>query len=185
MIEQYERKIEEIRSSYDEELSKQKSYYENQINFGKSLTNSEVNNNSLNQNLDELKYILGRICDIVEPIYEKFINKDLKIQGLKEHAFQEVKMVEYLINVLIKFYNDNKYLVDVVNQQDLRFRELQEQEKRPFVSNAIYNNSSLLELKDEISRLEGSRKETQKKFVDLMQFINSNFAGDSAPNEIS
>jgi hypothetical protein len=168
----FERKIEEIKIQHENELLSYKDRFDQlRRQYNPDL---EEEYYKLLKTMEEYKYIVEQTCIITEPLYEKFHHKDLNF-NMEAYKYKELEMVCYLNNVLIKFYNDNKYLVDVVNQLEHKTNDFEGKTLKPFVSNAIQKNEKLIEIKEEIEKVENGRKETQRKFIDLMQFITNNF----------
>jgi hypothetical protein len=129
----------------------------------------------LQDSLEECKYILERTSEIVLPVYEKFKAKNLLVHSDK-FKYKELEIISYIVNLVLKFYNDNKYLLEVVSQQENQKKENMNSLNLPFVSNAITKNKLLLDIREDLYRVDSTNKESFQKLTDLMQFINTNFS---------
>ncbi len=130
---------------------------------------------SLQDSLEECKYILDRTNEMIMPIFEKFKAKNLLVHSDK-FKYKELEVISYIINLLLKFYNDNKYLLEVVSQQENQKKERINSLSLPYVSNAIKKNKLLLDIREDLHKADNTNKESFQKLTDLMQFINSNFS---------
>lgn len=130
---------------------------------------------SLQESLEECKYILERTNEMILPVYEKFKAKNLLIHSDK-FKYKELEVISYINNLLMKFYNDNKYLLEMVSQQENQKKETTNSLSLPYVSNAITKNKLLLDIREDLHKVDSSNKESFQKITDLMQFINSNFS---------
>lgn len=189
IIFQYERNIEELKKNHEKEiqnlLKKQNdtgntSFYINnhlktpssnkyhQSEYGNIKGNSDYTN--LNEEIEKILF----------PLYEKFNTKDMKIIIENENFIEKPKRKDlekmvFLLNVLVKFYNDNKYLVEIVSELEGKVNKNEKEKLLPHVSNAIQRNEKLVSLKYEIDKMENLRKEAKNKFLNLIGFINMNF----------
>lgn len=154
-ISRYKERFEQLRYQYKPEL---------EADFLKS-----------QEELEEVRYILEKSNEILNPIYQNFNNKNLLVHT-DSFKFKELEMCSYIKNLLMKFYNDNKYLLEVVSQQEAEKKDSNIQVNLPYVNNAIVKNKLLLDIRDDLTKVERSNDESFKKMSELMKFINNNFA---------
>jgi hypothetical protein len=84
-------------------------------------------------------------------------------------------MINYLISLTNKFYTDNKYLVEMLAKVEKSNVTLNNEKEIPYVKNTIYKNNELRELSDEIEKMYETKKSSEAKFKNLIQFIDQNF----------
>lgn len=126
----------------------------------------------LNESYNENKFLLERIYDVLSPAYEKYSRKG---ESTKVADAQELEMLAFLIDLIDKFYADNKYLIESINQLEEKDRQSRGLENIPFVSNAISKNSLLHEIKQDSEKVERSSEDTHRQFSNLIDYINRNF----------
>eukprot|EP00340_Litonotus_pictus_P006644 CAMPEP_0170528584 /NCGR_PEP_ID=MMETSP0209-20121228/14102_1 /TAXON_ID=665100 ORGANISM="Litonotus pictus, Strain P1" /NCGR_SAMPLE_ID=MMETSP0209 /ASSEMBLY_ACC=CAM_ASM_000301 /LENGTH=231 /DNA_ID=CAMNT_0010819919 /DNA_START=288 /DNA_END=980 /DNA_ORIENTATION=- len=157
----YEKKIEEIKISHECEIARYKERFEQLRYQYKPELESEYS--KLQGSLEECRYIISKMNEIVEPVYKRFYSRNLVYND--SFKYKELEMLSYLNNLLFKFYNDNKYLVEVVSQQENTKKDTTEQMSLPFVSNAINKNKLLLDIREDLHKVENSSKESFQKMT--------------------
>lgn len=168
----YEKKIEELKQLHQQEISLFKERFE-QLRY-QYRPELEEECRLLEGSLKESRYILSKLREILDPIKVKFEGKNLV--HYDTFQYKELETCSYLSNLLMKFYSDNKYLLEIVTQQENNKKEMTEQMNLPFVSNAVSKNKILLDIREDLYKVENSNKVAFNKMTDLMAFINSNFS---------
>lgn len=134
----------------------------------------EIEFTRVKDNLEEKNIVNSKILDIIEPIYNKFNDKKFNLTS-QIHKYKELEMIEYLTNLLNKFYNDNKYLLQLVTENEQTKKKNRESLSLPFVENSISKNGVLIDIRNDLIQVEKMNNDSLRDMSNLMQFINDNF----------
>ena len=108
----------------------------------------ELQCTSLKENVNEQKYILEKINDLLTTVYDKYYQNNLNwFKENTEFKYKELEKLNFLVNLINKFFNDNKYLIELISELQKDKNNLIEERNLPFVQNVINKNSVLLEVK--------------------------------------
>lgn len=131
----------------------------------------------LKTELDHSRHILDKINEIVFPIYEKYYNKNSPwYQKEKiEYKYKKLEHIHFVISLTNKFFNDNKYLIELVSNLEKEKSILIGERNMPFVANAIEKNGLLLEISEDYKIVEDNSNKLYNNFNELMEYININF----------
>lgn len=153
----------------------------NSHNYESINDKSEKNKKDLNEYIRLLKEIHNK----VDPIYKKFNSKNVKFD--EDHKIKDssayynknnyhdlLSSIDYLNNIVNKFYCDNKYLINKINLLDKQNENYFNEHSLPYVSNSIVKNDVLLNLKKNLDSLVINKKAAQKKFKEIFEYIDNN-----------
>jgi hypothetical protein len=175
VVRDYERKIDEIRRSHEREITE----YREKYNDLRTKYNPDLEKEifKLRDELEESRYINHKINDLVTPIYEKYYQKNATwYENEKmEFKYKELDMINFTISLVHKFFNDNKYLIDLVSSLQKDKISLIEERNLPFVINTIQNNHLLNEIYEDSKILQCQSDNFSRNLDQVMDFINKNF----------
>lgn len=134
----------------------------------------EIEYTRVKDHLEEKNIVNSKILDIIEPLYNKFNDKKFNLTS-QVHKFKELEMIEYLTNLLNKFYSDNKYLLQLVTENEQSKKKNRESMSLPFVENSISKNNVLIDVRNDLIQVEKMNNDSLRDMSNLMQFINENF----------
>lgn len=174
IIAEYEKKFEELKWAHEQEIKEfREKFNDLRIKYNPELESEYY---KLRDLYDVKKYIIDEINLIVDPIYEKYYNKNIGwyekiIQDLK---YEELNKVYFLSSLVNKFFADNKYLLDLVSDVQKEKSILIEERNFPFVVNAIQKNSILQEIHSDLDNFEKNNDLVYKNIDQVIEYINKN-----------
>ena len=167
VIENLENKIEEMKKFHEIEMKEYKERFTDlRIKYNPDLENQ----------LQETVSILEEIKEMVHPVYEKYASKNSNWyhNEKKEFKYKEIEEINFLICLTNKFFNDNKYLIEILSTLQKEKGELLEEREMPFVENAISRNNHLRQISEDYKILEKNSISLYDNFKELIEFINKN-----------
>jgi hypothetical protein len=175
IINELENKIEEIKEFHQIELQE----FREKFQELRAKYNPEVENEiyKLKGDFEETRFILEKINEMIHPFYEKYYFKNSSwYQNDKiEFKFRELEEINFLICLTNKFFNDNKYLIELVSTLQKEKSGLMEERNLPMVANTIDKNNLILEISEDYKNLENNSNSLYNNFKELIEYINHNF----------
>jgi len=175
LINELENKINEMKNFHNRELHQ----FRERFCELRTKYNPEIENELLriNAELNETRVVLEKINYMVHPFYEKYYSKNSSwYQSCKsEFKFREIEEINFLICLTNKFFNDNKYLIELVSNLQKEKNGLIEERNLPLVGNSIDKNNILLEISENYKGIECNSNKLYNNFKELMDYINNNF----------
>jgi hypothetical protein len=175
IIRDYENKIEELKKSHQNEIKE----YNTRLNEVKMKYKPEIEEEftRLKEECDEITFIIEKVNELVEPIYEKYYQKNVSWYESEriDYKYSELNKSAFLVALVNKFFVDNKYLIEVVTSLQKEKLSLIEERNLPYVINSIQNNDVLSEIYEHSKELETHSENFNRNFEQLMDYINKNF----------
>ena len=167
IIENLENKIEEMKKFHENEMNEYKETF---------IELREKYKPDLENQLHETVSILEKIKEMIHPVYEKYISKNSNWyhSEKKEFMYKEIEEINFLISLTNKFFNDNKYLIEILSTLQKEKAELLEEREMPLVENAISRNNHLQQISEDYKILEKNSISFYDNFKELIEFINKN-----------
>jgi len=175
IIRDYERKIDNLRISHEKEIRDFKERFEElRLKYRPELENQLV---SLKENISEHKYILEKVNEILSTVYDKYYQSNLNwFKENNEFKYKELEKLNFIVNLINKFFNDNKYLIELISELQKEKNTLIEERNLPFVQNVINKNSVLVEINEDLKNYENEFKKNNENFNEIINYINKNFS---------
>ena len=174
IISEYEKKIEDLKWSQENEIKEYKEKFnELKIKYNPDLENEYY---KLRESFDIKSYIIDELNQFVEPIYEKYYNKNIvwyeKI--MIDSKYDELLKVHFLSSLVNKFFSDNKYLLDLVSDVQKEKNNLIEERNLPYVINSIQKNNILQEINSDLNNFDKNNDLLYKNIDQMIEYMNKN-----------
>jgi hypothetical protein len=171
----FERNIEELRFNHENEIKE----YQRRFNELRNKYNPDLEREffSLRREFEEKEFTVRNINEAVTPLFEKYYTKNSNWYQNEnpEKPNQDLEKINFVVSLTNKFFNDNKYLVDLVSSLQNEKNALLEERNFPFVENCIVRNNLLTEIADDYKEIEKDSKRFHKKFREVIEYIEKNF----------
>jgi hypothetical protein len=175
IVHHYNLKAEELRQQYENEYN----IYKERFNELKIKYNPEIENElfAVRAELQDRNFLIDKINDMTMGVYEQHYEKNV---GWYEEAHQpekskELEAVQFLVCLVDKFFNDNKYLIEMIGNLQKENNLLVDDRSLPLVSNAIHKNELLKQICEDSKVVEENVRSFHKEFGNVIEFINKNF----------
>ena len=164
IIRDYEKKLDNLRISHEKEIRDFKERFDElRTKYRPEL---ELQVGSLKDTVNEQRYILDRVNDMVTTVYDRYYQSNLEwFKENNELKFKELEKLSFLVNLINKFYNDNKYLIELISELQKEKNSLIEERNLPFVQNVINKNSVVQEVKYLVIKINDDLKNYESEFV--------------------
>jgi len=170
ILKNYERKIEDLKRSHERDILEYRTRFnELRVKFNPELENDFF---KLKSEFDELRFIIDKFHEMIAPVYEKYYQKNASWYENEKIDFKyiELEKINFVISLVNKFFNDNKYLIDLVSNLQKEKILLVEERNLPLVSNAVQKNGLLLEISEDYKNLENNSNKLYDNFKELIKF---------------
>jgi len=173
IVRDYERKIEDLKKIHEKEIKEYKEkFQELKTKYNPDLENDYFN---LCRESDEKNFLIEKINEIILPIYEKHYvkNSNWYDKGDIDFKFKELEIINFISVLVNKFFNDNKYLIELVSELQKEKNILIEERNLPYVVNAISKNELLNQILENSKIVEESSEKFHKNFEQIIEYINN------------
>ena len=146
IIREYENKIDNLRISHEKEIREFKERFEELRN--KYRPELEPQFNSLKDTVNEQRHLLEKINELITSAYDKYYQSNLNwFKENTEFKYKELEKLNFLVSLVNKFFNDNKYLIELISELQKEKNSLIDERNLPFVQNVINKNTMMLEVR--------------------------------------
>jgi hypothetical protein len=174
IVRDYDQRVEEIRRQYEKEFRE----YKERFNELRIKYNPEIENElfAVRAELQDKNFILDRINEMTMSAYEQHYDKNANWyeEYPNDFKFKELDLVNFLVCLVDKFFNDNKYLIEMLGNLQKDNNMLVDDRNLPFVANAIHKNGLLTQICENTKDVEDNVENFHKNFEDVIDFINKN-----------
>ena len=156
------------------EINEYKIQFENiKTKFNPNLENEYF---KMKSDYDNKSFLLNKINETLNTTYEKYYQKNISwYENEKiETQSKELEKINFLVSLINKFFNDNKYLIDLVSSIEKEKQSFENERNLPLVMNSISKNDMLQEILNEAGNIKNDSEEFHKNFENLIDYINRN-----------
>jgi hypothetical protein len=172
----FELRVEAIKQQYENEFE----VYKERFNELRIKYNPDMENElfAVRSGLQDRNFLVDKINEMVIHVYDQHYEKNA---GWYEEAHQEpmkpkdLEVINFLVALVDKFFNDNKYLIEMIGNLQKENNSLVDDRNLPFVANAIHKNHLLKQICEDSKIVEENVRGFHKEFEDVIDFINKNF----------
>jgi hypothetical protein len=174
IIHDYNIRVDEIKAHYENEFE----IYKERFNELRIKYNPEIENElfAVRNELQERNFLIDKINEMTVGVYDEHFEKNLNWYEsvAEEFKYKEMEYVHFLACLVDKFFNDNKYLIEMVSNLQKENNLLLDDRNLPFVANAIHKNNILTQICEDSKIVDENVKNFHKSFEEVIDFINKN-----------
>ena len=167
----YENKILQLKENYDKDLAELKNNVQKNCNLECDLFKVKKENEKNN-------YILDKMSNLINESYMRY-QKNISPRNFNpnEKYNDDIMKLEFLKTVLDKFFDDNKYLNNMIPNLQEEKKRIENDINLPYVKNVINNNDLMREICNSVPEIQKESDIFHKNFNDLMNYIANNIEG--------
>ena len=167
----YENKILQLKENYDKDLAELKNSVQKNCNLECDLFKAKKEN-------EKNIYILDKMSDLINESYMRYQNNiSPRNYNPNEKYNDDIMKLEFLKTVLNKFFDDNKYLNNMIPNLQQEKKRIENDINLPYVRNVINNNDLMREICNSVPEIQKESDIFHKNFNDLMNYIANNIEG--------
>lgn len=162
----FEIQLKSTETQYEKQLYDLREKVEKNANIEKDLYSIRKQNDS---NL----YLINNLAQMIDIAFQKYSNVPSNYMETKEEH-QIINKLKHLFKLIDNFYDDNKYMNNILPQLQKEKFEMNTELNLPYVNNVVQKNTLMQDLVMDISDVEKSSNTFHKNFQELINYIEKN-----------
>ncbi|MCQ2819690.1 MAG: hypothetical protein MJ252_20690 [archaeon] len=166
----YEQQLKSNQSTFEKEIYTLKEQLDKNSNIEKDLYDLRKKN-------DEDTYLIETLNKMIANTFDKYNTPQNPLtlsQGPENDCTPIISQLRKILNLMDKFYDDNKYLSDTLPKLQKEKLELNTELNLPYVSGVVNKNGMMQDLVLDMAEVEKSSQTFHKNFDELINYIATN-----------